>query len=113
MKTKINWLILALATLMYSCKQETIYPVLEISDTSYTFDATGGTFETIIISSSNWNITSKSVFWLNVTPTEGNEGVTNIIIAAQAKDTPTNQREAYIRISNEDGITKNIFIQQK
>lgn len=37
MKTRINWLILALATLMYSCKQEISNPVLEISASEYTF----------------------------------------------------------------------------
>lgn len=110
MKTKIYWFMLALATLMSSCEQETTNPVLEISDTSYTFDATGGTFETSIISSSEWNAQS-TADWLSIDPKKGyQQGETTIRITATTNGTSV--REAVVSISNEDGITKEIQLRQ-
>lgn len=110
MKTKIYWFMLALATLMSSCEQETTNPVLEISDTSYTFDATGGTFETSIISSSEWNAQS-TADWLSIDPQNGHQqGETTVRITATANGTSI--REAVVSISNEDGITKEIQLRQ-
>lgn len=101
---------LALATLMSSCEQETTNPVLEISDTSYTFDATGGTFETSIISSSAWNAQS-TADWLSIDPQNGyQQEETTIRITATANGTSI--REAVVCISNEDGITKEIQLRQ-
>ena len=82
---------------------------LEVSSASLDFVAEGETKTVSISSNTTWNVTS-SVDWLNVTPTNGSNNGTLIVVATA--NTSPQQRMATITISGENVDPKTVAVVQ-
>lgn len=107
MKTKINWLILALATLMSSCEQETTIVALDVSATEIYLGSpiTSQTCE--ISSTSNWSATCDA-YWIELDKPNGPKGISTLTISTP--NIPNEFSQATITLSNEEGKTAHIEV---
>ena len=88
-------------------------PQLEISATTVSFTAEGGTSEEITIdANSTWTVSNPATSWLQLTKTSGTSGTTVIKLIALKNETLKLSRSVVLTVDANNGQTRRITIKQ-
>ena len=106
-------LLLIVTGYLVSCSNDgDITPQLSVSVKTVSFESEGGTSEDIIIeANSKWSISNLASSWLQLTQTNGNDGVTIIKLTALNNETPLS-RSAILTIEADNGQARRINVTQ-
>ncbi|WP_240925020.1 sialate O-acetylesterase [Maribellus sediminis] len=99
-------------TILSSCgNDEDIKPILDVSTTSVSLPAEGGTSNITVTGNDQWSIANSAFSWLELNKTSGGSGNTEIQLTADLNDTGST-RSGVLKVSSQNGQDRRITVSQ-
>lgn len=112
MYTKLMLVLLVGGNILSACgSADDIEPILDVSATSVSLPAEGGTSNITVSSNDQWSIANSAFSWLELSQTSGGSGSAEIQLTADLNDTGS-ARSGVLRVSSQNGQDRRITVSQ-
>ncbi len=109
---KLMFLVLLVGATLTSCGDEdNTKPLLDVSTTSVSLPAEGGTSDITVTSNDQWSIANSASSWLELSQTSGGSGSTEIQLTADLNDTGSTH-SGVLKVFSQNGQSQRITVSQ-
>lgn len=110
--SKLMFVVVLWGATFTSCgNTDDVEPLLDVSTTSVSLPAEGGTSDIKVTSNDLWSIANSAFSWLQLNQTSGNSGSAEIELTAGLNDTGSS-RSGILNVSSQNGQSRRITVSQ-